>query len=101
MENQIEMCRQYIRSKFPDDTGTEVAVYEDEGFSAKNRPAPVSADAAGYPASEAGFLSCVTDDRISRNVSDFSALIEDLSRRGIRSSALREEFDTSSPWGKP
>ena len=37
VENQIEMCRQYIKTKFPNITDKNLVLYEDEGFSAKNR----------------------------------------------------------------
>ena len=40
IENQIEMCKQYISSKFPDDINKDITVYEDEGFSAKNTDRP-------------------------------------------------------------
>ena len=35
IENQIEMCRQYILTKFPDTAERDITIYEDEGFSAK------------------------------------------------------------------
>ena len=39
-------------------------------------------------------------DRISRNISDFSGLIEELNRLGIDFVSIRESFDTSSPMGR-
>ena len=36
IENQIEMCIAYIRSKFPDVKDPDIVIYKDEGFSAKN-----------------------------------------------------------------
>lgn len=39
IENQIEMCRQYIASRFAAEAERRVFVYEDEGFSAKIRNA--------------------------------------------------------------
>lgn len=101
VENQVEMCRQYIRSKFPDDTGTEVAIYEDEGFSAKNTDRPQFQQMLrDIRRLKPDFVVCYRLDRISRNVSDFSALIEDLNRRGISFICIKEEFDTSKPMGK-
>lgn len=35
IENQIEMCIAYIRSKFPDVKDPDIVIYKDEGFSAK------------------------------------------------------------------
>ena len=40
IENQIEMCKQYIHSKFSDVSDADITVYEDEGFSAKNTDRP-------------------------------------------------------------
>lgn len=101
IENQIEMCRQYIDRKFPDSAGGEISVYEDEGFSAKNAKRPqfqqmlrdLKTDAPDY-------IVCYRLDRISRNVSDFSALIESLNQLDISFICIKEEFDTSKPMGK-
>ena len=40
VENQIEMCREYISAKIPESDKAEIVVYEDEGFSAKNTNRP-------------------------------------------------------------
>jgi len=39
-------------------------------------------------------------DRISRNVSDFSGLIEELSKLGIDFVSICEQFDTGTPMGR-
>ena len=39
-------------------------------------------------------------DRISRNISDFSSLIEELSRLDIAFISIREQFDTGTPMGR-
>ena len=46
------------------------------------------------------YLVCYRLDRISRSVSDFSALIENLNKNGISFICIKEEFDTSKPMGK-
>lgn len=38
IENQAEMCRQYIQATYPGHS--DIAVYEDEGFSGKNLERP-------------------------------------------------------------
>lgn len=103
VENQIEMCRRYIFSKFPADSisGCDIAVYEDEGFSAKNTDRPRFRQMlADMRRCRPDYLICYRLDRISRNVSDFSALIEELNERGISFICIKEEFDTSKPMGK-
>ena len=40
IENQVEMCRQYIESRIEGGKEAEVFIYEDEGFSGKNLDRP-------------------------------------------------------------
>jgi len=40
IENQIELCRSYISSKYPCDPDPHIKIYEDEGFSGKNTERP-------------------------------------------------------------
>ena len=40
IENQIEMCRQYIRLHYGAEAADQAAVYEDEGFSGGNLERP-------------------------------------------------------------
>lgn len=99
--NQIEMCRQYIAEKFPDTAGHAIAVYEDEGFSAKNTDRPrFQQMLADIREQKPDFVVCYRLDRISRSVSDFSALIEELNDKSIAFICIKEEFDTSKPMGK-
>ena len=100
VENQIEMCRQYIRTKFSED-GAEISVYEDEGFSAKNMDRPQFRQMLrDIQTKKPDVVICYRLDRISRNVSDFSSLVEDLNNRNISLVCIKEEFDTSKPMGK-
>lgn len=99
IENQIQMCRQYIAAQFGEEA--PVSVYEDEGFSGGNLDRPrfrqMMKDA------ESGEFAAVVVyrlDRISRNIGDFAMLIEELGRRGIGFISIREQFDTSSPMGR-
>ena len=99
--NQIEMCRQYIAEKFPDTAGHAIAVYEDVGFSAKNTDRPrFQQMLADIREQKPDFVVCYRLDRISRSVSDFSALIEELNDKSIAFICIKEEFDTSKPMGK-
>ena len=44
IENQIEMCKQYIHSKFSDVSDADITVYEDEGlFAPKHGQTAISA----------------------------------------------------------
>ncbi len=99
--NQIEMCKEYIFSKFDGVTDDDITIYEDEGFSAKNTDRPdfqrMSRDIRSL---KPDYVVCYRLDRISRNVSDFSAMIESLNERNISFICIKEEFDTSKPMGK-
>lgn len=95
------MCKQYIHSKFSDVADTDITVYEDEGFSAKNTDRPQFQQMLrDIKLKKPDFVVCYRLDRISRNVSDFSTLIEDLNDRSISFVCIKEEFDTSKPMGK-
>lgn len=95
------MCKQYIHSKFSDVADTDITIYEDEGFSAKNTDRPQFQQMLrDIKLKKPDFVVCYRLDRISRNVSDFSALIEDLNDRSISFVCIKEEFDTSKPMGK-
>ncbi|MDO5112227.1 MAG: recombinase family protein [Clostridia bacterium] len=101
IENQMEMCRQYIFSKFPDHTNADITVYEDEGFSAKNTARPQFQQMLrDMKTQKPDYVVCYRLDRISRSVSDFSSLIEDLNEREISFVCIKEEFDTAKPMGK-
>lgn len=101
IENQIEMCRSYIFSRFPDTQNSNITVYEDEGFSAKSTSRPqflrMQKD---LNLLKPDCLVCYRLDRISRNVGDFSAFIEHLNRMNIAFVCINEDFDTSKPMGK-
>ncbi len=101
IENQIEMCREYIFNHIPNIRHEDITVYEDEGFSAKTLDRPqfqkMLKDAAKAPFD---YVVCYRLDRISRSVSDFSALIEDLARRKTAFICIKEQFDTSTPMGR-
>ncbi len=101
IENQIELCRQYIERHFLSEGPVDILVYEDEGFSGKNTARPqfkrMLQDAKKRKFS---VLICYRLDRISRNVGDFAIMIEDLHLMGIDFVSIRESFDTSSPMGR-
>ena len=77
VENQIEMCREYISAKIPESDKAEIVVYEDEGFSAKNTNRPqFQKMLRDIKLNKPEYVVCYRLDRISRNVSDFSSLMK-------------------------
>ena len=98
--NQIDLCREYIHTHYGDAAAEHAVVFEDEGFSGGNLNRP-DFKKMMTAAKDRKFKAIVVYrlDRISRNISDFSSLIEELGRLGIDFVSIRESFDTSSPHG--
>lgn len=100
IENQIEMCENYINSHFSDDTHS-ISVFEDEGFSGKNLNRPQFQTMMSEEHKNPFDLIIVYRlDRISRNVGDFSSLIDELNGYNTAFVSIKEQFDTSTPMGR-
>ena len=101
VENQVELCREYIRINYGNEAAEKAVVFEDEGFSGGNvnRPA-FKKMMAHIERGEIKALVVYRLDRVSRNISDFSSLIEDINRRNIVFVSIREQFDTVTPMGR-
>ena len=99
--NQVELCREYVRIHYGDEALERVIVFEDEGFSGGNLNRP---DFKNMMTAARGrkFHTIIVYrlDRISRNISDFSGLIEELSRLDIAFVSIKEQFDTGTPMGR-
>ena len=99
--NQVELCREYVRNFFGEDDAEACVVFEDEGFSGGNlnRPAfrSMMEDVRKHR-----FKAIVVYrlDRISRNISDFTGLIDELTKLEVAFVSIREQFDTSTPMGR-
>lgn len=99
VSNQVTLAKEYCDKRFTD---AEYLVYdEDEGFSGKNTHRPsFQRMMADLKAKKFTTLCCYRLDRISRSVSDFSTLLDDLQRYNVAFISLREQFDTSTPLGR-
>lgn len=99
IENQIEMCREYIRAHYGE--GAEILIYEDEGYSGGSCERPrFKALLRDARAKRFDTLLCYRLDRVSRNIADFTSLISELSGLGIGFVSIRELFDTQTPMGR-
>ena len=99
--NQVELCKEYVRVHYGDAAVDKVVVYEDEGFSGGNLNRPdfkKMMDAAKKRKIKAIIVYRL--DRISRNISDFASLIEELAHLDISFISIKEQFDTSTPMGR-
>ena len=101
IENQIEMCRQFIAAHHSQEEADAALVYEDEGFSGGTLERPqfkkMMEDSRSM---EFAAIVVYRLDRISRNIGDFAKLIEDLGERKIGFISIKEQFDTTSPMGR-
>ncbi len=101
IENQIEMCRQYIATQHSQEEADAALVYEDEGFSGGNLERPqFKKMMKDSQTMEFEAIVVYRLDRISRNIGDFAKLIEDLGNREIGFISIKEQFDTSNPMGR-
>lgn len=100
IENQIQLCTEYINTHYSI-SKNDILVYQDEGYSGGNTNRPMFKKLL-EDANNRVFdcLVCYRLDRISRNVSDFSSLIEHLNKLNIDFVSIKEQFDTSTPMGR-
>lgn len=99
IENQIELCKDYASRQFGGDATFQV--YEDEGFSGKNTDRPEFQQLLRDLREDCfDVLVCYRLDRISRSVSDFSSILDELNDREVAFVSIRENFDTSTPIGR-
>ncbi len=100
-ENQINMCQEYALNHIPNLKKSDILIYKDEGFSGKNTERPgfqkMMSDLKNNMFS---YIICYKLDRISRNINDFSNLIEKLISYNISFVCIKEQFDTSVPIGR-
>lgn len=100
IQNQITICKNYIRNKFPDEDFI-FSTYEDEGFSGSNINRPKFKELLNDIAKKNfSILICYRLDRISRNVADFSNILRLLEKHNIAFISVKEQFDTTSPMGR-
>lgn len=101
IENQIELCRQYIDLHYSKNDIEDIIIYEDEGFSGGNTKRPMFKKLmADAQKKKFGAIICYRLDRVSRNIGDFAKLIEELNELKISFISIKEQFDTDSPIGR-
>lgn len=100
VENQINMCKEHGMN-YLDCKEEDFLIYEDEGFSGGNTDRPrfqqMLRDARNKRFET---IICYRLDRVSRNVSDFSHLIDRLEKLGVSFVSVKEQFDTTKPMGR-
>lgn len=97
--NQIELAKEYIQVHYPSDKyEVEYVIYEDEGFSGGNIDRPkFQKFLKDQKENPYDILICYRLDRISRNIANFSNLMEDLTAVDTSFVSIKEQFDTKTP----
>lgn len=100
IENQIQMCKQYIISKI--DKDAEIYIYEDEGYSGGNTNRPKFQELIkDIKAGRIDRIVCYKLDRIGRSVAQLSNLFELLDKYNCSFTSITEQqFDTTTPMGR-
>lgn len=99
VENQVQICRDYFASR--GESGVEFKIFEDEGFSGKDLNRPEFQEMmCCIRRRMVDAVICYRLDRLSRNVSDFSNLLETLQEYNVDFISVKENFDTSTPMGR-
>ena len=101
MQSQIDHCRACLAAHRSPEEAAQAWVYQDEGFSgaALYRPA-MQRLLSDIRANIIHCVVCYRLDRISRSVSDFTALMEEFARHQVSFLCASEEFDTAKPMGR-
>ncbi len=100
IENQIQMCKEYAINNIGL-SEKEFVIFEDEGFSGGNTNRPEFKQMMREARSKKiDIVICYRLDRISRNVSDFSQLINELEKYNVSFISVKEQFDTTKPMGR-
>lgn len=100
--NQIEIALKYIEDHYPStEYDVEIIIYEDDGFSGGNIDRPKFKEfLAEENRKPFNILICYRLDRISRNIADFSALMNHITELGTSFVSIKEQFDTKTPMGR-
>lgn len=100
--NQIELALEYIKIHYPEeDFDVEIEIFEDEGFSGGNIERPNFQEMLKREREKPfNVLICYRLDRISRNIADFSNLMNELMKFHTDFVSIKEQFDTRTPMGR-
>jgi len=100
VENQIEICKKHLQTKYNVDIEQDIIVYEDEGFTGANTKRPnFQKMLCDIRANKIATVICYRLDRVSRNVLDFCTLKDEFTEYNVSFISVREDFDTSTPMG--
>ena len=102
VENQIEICKAYIKSKFDINIKDEdIIIKQDEGFSGKDVKRPQFQEMMKLVKDKQVKMIVVYKlDRLSRNVLDFCEMYNELELYNTKFASVSESFDTTTSMGR-
>lgn len=101
IENQLVMCRNYIKYNVEGAEKADITEFEDEGYSGKNTKRPqFQKMMKEIEEGNCNYLVCYKLDRLGRNIADLANMVEILNRQNVCFISIKERFDTSTPIGK-
>ncbi|MBQ6180122.1 MAG: recombinase family protein [Ruminococcus sp.] len=101
IESQIDICKSHIKNHFPDVKEDDILTYEDEGFSGKNTNRPqFQKMLKECRQNNICRIVCYKLDRISRSISDFIKLTEELKLHNVDFVSINDNFDTHTSTGR-
>ncbi len=102
VENQIEICKAYIKSKFDINIKDEdIIIKQDEGFSGKDVKRPQFQEMMKFVKDKQVKMIVVYKlDRLSRNVLDFCEMYNELELYDTKFASVSESFDTTTSMGR-
>ena len=102
VENQIEICKAYIKSKFDINIKDEdIIIKQDEGFSSKDVKRPQFQEMMKFVKDKQVKMIVVYKlDRLSRNVLDFCEMYNELELYDTKFASVSESFDTTTSMGR-
>lgn len=101
IENQVEICKNRIRSQYPNINDTDILIFEDEGFSGGNMNRPKFKEMMKLVKEhKIKAIYSYRLDRISRSVVDFANMYEVLTELNVAYISATECYETSTPLGR-
>lgn len=99
--NQIELCKNTLKTRFGNINEEDIIIYEDEGFSGYNIDRPRFKELiSDIKNNKIKILVFYKLDRISRNVKDFAKLMNIFDSNNITFISATENIETITPSGK-
>lgn len=101
IESQIDMCKSYLKAKFPELKDEDILIFEDEGYSGGNTNRPQFQKMVNeYKQNNISRIVCYRLDRISRSIVDFIKLTEDLEDHHVEFVSISDNYETHTSTGR-